>query len=384
MTAAPRLIFVAVGGLISLAVAMGIGRFVYTPILPLMMEALGLSEGQAGFIASANFAGYLVGALLAATPLIYGSRRAWLLGSLALSAISTAAIAFFSIFSLFILLRFIGGMASAFVLVFASALVLERITMAGRAQLSSVHFAGVGTGIVVSAVLVSSMVALEFGWRSLWIASGFISLLSLVAVAKLVPDRPDLPVHKPTVAARSGRAFKVLATAYGLFGFGYVITATFLVAIVRASNEVQSLEPTVWLVVGIAAVPSIGLWTKVSAKIGIAQAFALACVCEAIGVAASVLWLTPAGVFLAAILLGGTFVGISALGLIGARNLSSGDARQSLAMMTAAFSVGQIIGPGFAGIIHDATESFLVPSLIAVSALLVAALIVYIVRTDIS
>lgn len=382
MTTAPKLMLVAVGGLMSLVVVMGIGRFVYTPILPVMVEALALTEGQAGFIASANYAGYLLGALLAATPAIHGSRRAWLLAALTLSAVSTAAMAINPTFGFFIAIRFVGGLASAFGLVFASTLVLERVVLAGRPQLSSIHFAGVGAGVAMSAILVSFMVALEFGWRSLWIASGCISLLFVVIIAKLVPDRADSSVQKPEVATRTGRALKVLIIAYGLVGFGYVITATFLVAIVRASNEIQSLEPVIWLIVGLAAVPSIGLWTIISDRIGIAYGFAIACLCQAAGVAASVLWLDHLGIFLAAILLGGTFVALTALGFTCARNLSTGDPRRTLALMTAAFGTGQIIGPAYAGIVHDITESFLMPSLTAVTALIVAAFMVYIVRRD--
>ncbi|MBK1662814.1 YbfB/YjiJ family MFS transporter, partial [Paracraurococcus ruber] len=81
----------ALGGLLALASAIGIGRFVYTPILPTMAEELGLTKGEAGLVASANLLGYLIGALLAATPRLPGSRRAWLLGALALGAATTGA-----------------------------------------------------------------------------------------------------------------------------------------------------------------------------------------------------------------------------------------------------------------------------------------------------
>src|SRR3954453_20504190 len=86
----PRAYPTAVGGLIALAAALGIGRFVYTPILPPMTEALGLGPSAAGMIASANFLGYLLGAVLAAWPRLPGSRRAWLVGCLLLSAVTTA------------------------------------------------------------------------------------------------------------------------------------------------------------------------------------------------------------------------------------------------------------------------------------------------------
>jgi predicted MFS family arabinose efflux permease len=363
----------ALGGLIALVAAMGIGRFVYTPILPLMVEALGLTRGQAGLLASANFAGYLGGALLAATPLLPGSRRTWLLLALTMSALTTGAMTCVSSIAAFLALRFIGGVASACVMVFASALVLDRLSVANRADLAAVHFAGVGTGIAVSAMVVASLVACGYGWRALWLASGLAALLAVVIVPRLVPDHaepPTLPLANP---GRGDRALMALGTAYGLFGFGYVITATFLVAIVRASATARAFEPLVWLVVGLTAAPSVALWGWVGRRLGITRAFALACVLEALGVAASVLWLTPPGMLLAAALLGGTFVGITALGLMQARRLSQGDPRRTLAVMTAAFGFGQIIGPAFAGMVYDATGSFLLPSLTAVGALLVAA-----------
>jgi predicted MFS family arabinose efflux permease len=109
---------------------------------------------------------------------------------------------------------------------------------------------------------------------------------------------------------------------------------------------------------------------------GNARAFALACVLEAAGVAASVLWSALPGIVASALLLGGTFMGLTALGLIESRRLSRGDPRRTLAIMTAAFGLGQILGPAFAGFVHDLTGSFLVPSLGAAGALLVAATLV--------
>ena len=134
--------------------AVGIGRFIYTPILPPMAEGLHLTKGEAGLIASANFLGYLAGAVAAASPRFSSSPRAWLLAALATSAATTAAMAWAYGLTAFLALRFLGGMASAFALVFASALVLERLAAAGRANLSALHFSGVGTGIVASALLI--------------------------------------------------------------------------------------------------------------------------------------------------------------------------------------------------------------------------------------
>ena len=375
VTETPRPLSLALGGLVALAVAVGIGRFVYTPILPLMVEDLGMTKGAAGLLASANFLGYLAGALLAATPAVPGSRRRWLMIALTVSALTTGAMACASSNVAFLTLRFAGGVASAFVLVFASALVLDRLSAAGRSDLSAVHFAGVGAGIALSAVLVSSLAMWGGGWRSLWLASGLTSVLAVGIVGGLIPAQAEPATAMTSRPSRPNPRLAALVAAYGLFGYGYIITATFLVAIVRGSEQVRPVEPVVWLVVGLTAAPSVALWTWVGEKIGIARAFALACGIEAVGVMASVLWLAPPGVLLAAALLGGTFMGITALGLVGARRLSQGDPRRTLAVMTAAFGLGQIVGPAFAGAVYDATGSLLVPSLTAVSTLLVGALL---------
>ncbi|MGH7094511.1 MAG: YbfB/YjiJ family MFS transporter, partial [Stellaceae bacterium] len=119
--------------------------------------------------------------------------------------------------------------------------------------------------------------------------------------------------------------------------------------------------------------PSVALWTRIAASLGIAAAFALACAVEAVGVLASVAWPSASGVLLAAVLVGGTFMGLTALGLMRACTLAAGDARRPLAMMTGAFGVGQIVGPAFAGIVSDRLGGFTVPSIVAMAALLVAA-----------
>jgi hypothetical protein len=129
----------------------------------------------------------------------------------------------------------------------------------------------------------------------------------------------------------------------------------------------------VWIVVGLTAMPSVAVWTWAGRRLGNARAFALACVLEAVGVVASVLWSATAGVLVAAALLGGTFMGLTALGLIQGRRLGAGDPRRTLAIMTAAFGLGQIVGPAFAGVAYEATGSFVAPSLTAAAALLVAA-----------
>ena len=365
----------AIGGLLAMAAAVGVGRFVYTPILPPMVEALGLTKGQAGIIAAANFMGYFAGALLAAVRLP-GSRRAWLIGALAVNAAALAAMGLVSSMFALSVLRFVAGLVSALGLIFASALVLDRLAAAGRARLSAVHFAGVGTGIALSAVLV----ALLHDWRTMWFASGALALAAGIAVIALVP--PDHPgSHFTTSSKRAPLPTGVapLAIAYGLFGFGYIITATFIVAMVRGTPSIASLEPYIWVMFGLSAAPSVALWTALGAHWGTRRTFAIAAFVEAAGVAVSALWVTSATVIAASVFVGGTFMGLTALGLIAARE-GGGDPRSRIALVTAVFSAGQILGPVFAGHLYDRTGSLALPSWAAAAALAIAGILMLAAR----
>lgn len=361
----------AIGGLLAMASAVGIGRFVYTPILPPMVEALHLTKSQAGLIASANFIGYLAGALLAAVKLP-GTQRTWLMTALGGNVICLAAMGLTTDMTAFLALRAVAGLASAFALVFSSALVLNRLAASGHGSLSAVHFAGVGTGIAAASALVACLVVYQGDWREMWFASAGLALLASIAVALLVP--PDQPgtTHQTGPKTRLSAGFWFLLAAYGLFGFGYIITATFIVAMVRGSREIAGLEPYIFILFGLSAAPSVALWTRLGARIGILRTFAIASIVEAVGVAASAIFLGPATVILTSVFVGGTFMGLTALGLIAARE-GGGDPRGRIALMTASFSIGQILGPSFAGHLYDLTGSLAVPSLAASGALVIAA-----------
>lgn len=372
----------ALGGLLSLAAAIGIGRFIYTPILPSMVSDLGWTQGDAGLLASANYVGYMIGAVAAAFRGLPGSPRAWLIASLGVSAVSTAAMAVTHNEAAFILLRLINGATGALVLVFASSLVLDRLNAAGRGNLSALHFAGVGTGIAISSLIAWSALEMDLGWRGMWAIGGAISIAAAIVVALFVPDAScaihPSPAQTRTSAADAPQwspALTRLTLAYTLFGFAYIITATFIVAIVRETPSLRPAEPLVWLTVGLAGAPSVAVWAIIVRRTSIITAYCLACLAEAVGIAISVLGQTPEMILLASVLLGGTFMAITAFGLMAARALAGNAARAAIATLTAAFGVGQIIGPLVAGYGYDITGSFLAPSMLAVAFLVLSAVL---------
>ena len=352
---------IAIGGIVTLAVIMGIGRFVYTPILPFMISSGVINESQAGVIATANYAGYLVGAFSAAGVKLPGGIRFWFIVALIFSTLSTLAMGFTHNPILFGLIRFISGLASAYAFVFCATLIVQRLAKLEAMHLSGVHFMGVGIGISGSALLISGLANLGQNWQNFWITSGFASMLGMLVAIVLIPSESVSIATKKESEPRlefKGPLIRLII-AYGLFGFGYVITATFISTIARQELSLQDIEPYVWLFVGLSAIPSAKIMTVLSNKFGSQSVLAcIACLLLATGVAISVLIKSPVIFPLSAILLGGTFVGITAVGLMEASRLATDSMRQAFGYMTASFGLGQMIGPFIAGEFFTLTGSF--------------------------
>jgi predicted MFS family arabinose efflux permease len=368
----------ALAGAIAMAVAMGFGRFSYTPILPGMMSGLGLSPADAGLIASANFIGYLVGAVAAGYGWAAGRERAISLSALAATTLLLMALGLTSSLVLFSIIRFLAGIASAFTMIFTSAIVLSRGLAAGNPHVQSIHFGGVGIGIAVSSLMVFLLPAHGFGvfagWQAAWFGGAIVACLGTILVAALLPSGPasgkNAEREKPLVWTRP---LFVVTLTYGLFGFGYVITATFLVAMARQGATDHTVEFLAWLITGLSAAISVHLWRRAVLRIGIVGVYLVGLLVEAIGLILAVSLPSPYAPLIGGLMLGATFIMVTAYGLQIGRTLSPQSPRKALAVMTAAFGVGQIIGPLVAGWLAEGSGSFTVPTLVAAGVLLFCA-----------
>ncbi|MGO7015991.1 YbfB/YjiJ family MFS transporter [Rhizobium leguminosarum] len=376
----PNLVSTAAAGAVAMAAAMGFGRFSYTPILPGMISGVPLSAADAGFIASANFVGYLVGAVLAAYGWAAGRERLVALLSLLATAILLAMAATDSV-AVFAIIRFLAGIASAFAMVFTSSIVLSHGAAAGNDHVQAAHFGGPGAGIALSSVMVL-LIGLGFhdgpgGWRADWIGGALYCAASLVVVFLLLPSAPAQSAQ----AGREppliwSRPMVLLTLSYGLFGFGYVITATFLVTIARLSATGPFVEFLCWFIAGLTAAVALFAWKPLVRPLGLGGVYVAALLVEAAGVFATVALPPSVAPLIGGALFGATFLAITAYGLQIGRKLSPDSPRRILAMMTAAFGVGQIGGPVVAGWIAERTGSFTLPTMIAAVALVACAALV--------
>lgn len=364
-----------------MAVAMGLGRFFYTPVLPGMMADLGLNAADAGIIAAANFAGYLLGAVLAAYGWAAGHERRLALGALVSTVVLLLLMGMLSGVAALSVVRFLAGLASAFAMIFTSGIVLSIGLRHRDPRVQMVHFSGVGSGIAVSAVLVYLLFLVDIPavatWRVDWFSGAALAALGLAVVARLLP-RPEgsaSALREPPIVWT--RPLAALTLSYGLFGIGYVVTATFIVAIAREGAESPLLECLTWLVTGAAAAISLMVWKPPERRYGVAAVYLLAILVEMVGVAATVTLPFPWSALIGGALLGLTFIVVTAYGLQLGRVLASDSPRQVLALMTAAFGVGQIIGPLGAGFLAARTGNYVAPSLAAAGILFLAAAIAF-------
>jgi len=360
---------VALAALAALAIAMGIGRFAFTPILPMMQVDSGLSVSDGGWLASANYLGYLIGALSAVRLRIRAATA--IRAGLAVIGLSTLGMALRDGFLLWLLLRTLAGVASAWVLIFVSAWALERLAVLGRPKLSGVVYAGVGAGIVVAGAACLMVMSLRGSSSLAWTILG---IGSLAAAAVFWPS-----VGSGTVAARAalpqdevkqrGADFWRLVICYGAYGFGYIIPGTFLPVMAKEVVADPFLFGWAWPVFGAAAVASTLLVARAAPLVTHRGAWAISHLVMAAGVVVPLVLPGLAGILIAALCVGGTFVVITQVGLQEARAVAGAGARALIAAMTSAFALGQILGPLCVAYLVQATGGF-AGALIVASALL--------------
>jgi len=349
-------------GMAALAAAIGLGRFAFTPILPVMQAEYGFSPELGAWLAAANNLGYLLGALSCGWMHSQATHRRMLAVGFVLLAATLALMPASASASAWAGLRFAAGVASAWVFVFASALVVPALTRAGHARWAGVHFGGVGLGIVGAGWGVGAAVETA-GADAGWLAAAGLTLL-LAGVAWRGHSRvtgqgtlsPDTPCQRPKGlwepelaavggARKRGVPLPLLAAAYFCEGLGYIVTGTFLVAVVRAAPGLESLANVSWIVVGLAALPSAVAWGWLAEHKGYVRTLVTAHLVQAVGVALPALSGTATAVLAGAVLYGGTFLGIVGVTLSFARTISPTHPARTIGWLTVAFGVGQLIGP---------------------------------------
>jgi MFS family permease len=322
---------------IGLAIAMGIGRFALTPLLPLLQTKHGLGISGAGWLASANYVGYLFGALVALHVRADGAVliRAALIGT----AAATLAMGFSENFAAWLVLRAAAGFASAFLLINLSAWSLERV---GRFPLLRAGvFSGVGGGIVVVGSLCLLLISAVNSAQA-WMILG---ATTLGLTALVWPAFAASEIAERDVARGDHRQHWRLVAAYGATGFGYIIPATFLPVIAKAGTAEPFHIALAWPALGVAAFCSTFVAMAGGGRASALRRWRWAQTIMAFGVGVAAVAPTLAGVLVSGVCVGGTFMVVTMAAMEAGRTFGGASPRRLMAALTTAFAAGQLAGP---------------------------------------
>ena len=345
---------IALAGMLALSIAMGIGRFSFTPILPMMQSDGSLTLTLGGWLASSNYLGYLIGGLTARQlmrwPIVMAK------SALSLVVATIVLMGLTDHYGTWLVLRLISGAASAWVMVSVSSLCMPKLTQTPR--IGSLVYTGVGNGISLTGLVCLGLVMLGTTASTAWITIGLIAMVIGLAIWPVFGEKrfaqpsaeltrsPESASRSPHPASRSPQE-RILIWCYGISGFGYIIPATFLPAQARDILGDTPLFGLAWPVFGIASAVMVLLAGMLSARWGRIRTWMIAHLVMAIGVAIPTIWQGLSGILVAALCVGGTFVAVTLIAMQHAQAVFGLGAPIMMAKLTTAYAAGQILGPIF-------------------------------------
>jgi len=374
---------IALMGMLSVATAIGIGRFAFTPLLPIMLNDGWLSLAQACWLAESNLLGYFVGAILCS--LIPGI---WLRLTRRDAPDETLAVAGLAATVALTLgmalpwpdfwpwLRFFSGIASAFAFVFTSSWCLRRLAQQNSTSLAGLIYCGSGVGIVLGGVLASATVSMGWSAATGWkLVGGVVGVLVLWIGYELRRGRRHVwrresmhgitsaVAHLPQSAARSvesltetltetlnsGVGLGWLMLAYGLAGFGYVITATFLPVMAREVIPGSIWVDWIWPIYGISAALGCLASLRMPSHWDNSRLLAVCYFTQSLGVVMGLWWPSAAGFVLSSVFVGAPFTALTLFAFREVRLRWPHKSTSVIGLMTAVYAIGQILSPPLFG-----------------------------------
>lgn len=362
---------IALSGFITLVVAMGIGRFAFTPQVPLMIAEQQFTLTSAGLVAALNYFGYLCGAFDAMRASRHVECRLWLgvWGVVILTLLSAVVEGVWWHGAV----RLVIGWASGWSMVLVAAWTNERLAHYGRPALSAAVFAGPGAGIFISGMLAVAIHSLALSAAQAWLVYGVLALVLVAAISIHLPRAGDL--HRPDTVPEPlvlTPALKRLVWSYSLAGFGYILPATFLSQMAAARFPGSLFAQFVWPIFGGAAVLGIVIGILTRHKLTTQSRLAITLWVQALGVLCAEVVPGVTGLILGALFTGGGFLSVVQLSIQHGRELAPQHARYMAGLLTTGYAIGQLVGPMLSAVSTALTQRLEPALYVAVLGLVIA------------
>ena len=372
-------VIVAAGALSTVA-CLGFGRFALGMLLPSMAATLQLSYAQMGFISTGNFIGYLIAVFFSGAVVARIGQRKVIFLCLLLVGLTMALLSRSWTFAGLLALYLLTGIGSGGANVSTMSLASTWFGRANRGKAAGFMSTGIGIAIVVAGLFIPwvNRTSGAEGWRTSWLfLGGFVLAAALLCLAILRNKPADLGLTFPGDGARgaaagtqhaSGRNFDIyrskviyhLGAIYFLFGFTYVIYATFIVTtLVKERGMSEALAGNFWSVVGFLSLFSGPVFGSLSDKLGRRAGMVIVFSFQFLAYLLVASGLPGIFLYLSIFCYGLVAWAIPAIMAATVGDYAGADnAAKALGFITLIFGLGQISGPAIAGILAEHSGSF--------------------------
>jgi predicted MFS family arabinose efflux permease len=341
-----------------IAVVNGLGRFAYALLLPVMRSDLKWDYALSGWLNTANSLGYGLGALLGMLMLARWRPASLFVAGLALTVSTLLLCGLTRSLEWMLLWRLLAGIGSAWVFACGGALIASAYSNepSKAANAIAIYYAGGGLGIALSGLLLMPVLDAQWSWSAGWVVLGLAGLALSLWPAKLAL-RIGGSLSTLSAEALPWRPYVIIMIAYFLFGAGYIVYLTFVIAWLREMQLGVTVSVGVWVWLGLAVMASGWAWRGVMARWWPAHTFAAATLVTAVGAALPLLSNHLAVLLLSALLVGGSFfMAPGAVMALIRQTLPQAQWAKMMSLMTLVFAIGQGVSPVLAGMLADSTS----------------------------
>lgn len=373
---------IILAGIISIIIGVGVARFSFTSLLPLMLTDF-LTIKFAGVLASSNYIGYLSGSIFAIfIKDIYTKVKFFRIG-LILSILSTIVLSITTNEILWIISRIVAGFGTAMILVVCSSLVMVKLNMKNKTKAMGFYFSGVGFSIVVTDIIIKSINMNENLWQHSWL---LLSIFATICISypwyilsiekkvhtQVIKYKIDKDIFTPHVI--------LIILAYFCAGIGFSVQATFLPDIINSLDGLKGYGSLTWLFVGLTGIPSSIIWMRLAHNYGSINMIILALFIQAISILIPAMTNNILLNLLSGVLFGGTFIGLVALFMNLGGKLSEKNPVVLMGVITSAYGIGMILSPIYCIVLFEKFDSYQYSLYLTAFIVLVGALLLIIAK----
>ena len=338
---------ILLAGIIALIIGVGVARFVFTSLLPPMLEDY-LTISFAGVLASINYVGYLSGSIFSVFIKDINTKVKFFRLGMFLAVITTLMLGVTTSETIWIISRVLAGFGAAMALVVGSAIVMNKLNIQNKTKAMGIHFSGIGFSILISDLIVRIVFYFNGTWQFAWVVLAiFAFVMSFYSMYILSYDKEvkqnsvkhhiDKSLFSPFVV--------ILIMAYFCEGVGMVVQGTFLPDIINSLKGLEGFGSFTWTLVGLAGIPSCIIWMMLAHKYGSVNIIILAMFLQVIGILISALTNNIYLNLFSGILYGGTFIGLVALFMNLGGKIAGNNPVMLMGALTTAYGIGQVVAP---------------------------------------